>query len=411
MRILISGASVAGPVLAYWLTHYGFEVTVVERAPRLRKTGGHSVDLFRPAMEISEKMGVLPRIEKMVTGTTRMTMYRPGVARPTRVDLTKIFDATSDRHVEIMRDDLSEIYYDAARDDVEYVFGDSITSIAEDGEVTFEHAAPRRFDLVVGADGLHSNVRRLVFGAESRFTTWVGAYLAVLTLPNEGHLDGEQIGHIDPGRIAGTYGARHLDEARGVFLFRPDRQLEYHHRDVPRQKQLLREHFAGMHPDVDRLLGELDHTPAFYFDSITQLRMDTWSRGRVTLVGDAGYCPGPAVGGSTSLAVVGAYVLAGRLAEAGGDHERAFPAYERDLADVVRNSRALALTMAKTIVPRTPFGVRALLGGGRLISALPGWASRAVAKLNTKGARLYDSMPVRDYQAAQPVRGTTSPDS
>lgn len=152
MRILISGASIAGPVLAYWLTRYGFEVTVVERAPTLRKTGGHAVDLFRPAMEISAKMGVLPRIEDLATGTTRLTLYREGRPQPSRIDLTKIYAASSDRHVEIMRDDLSEVYYDAARDDVEYLFGDSITAIEPDGTVTFEHCAPRTFDVIVGAD-------------------------------------------------------------------------------------------------------------------------------------------------------------------------------------------------------------------------------------------------------------------
>jgi 2-polyprenyl-6-methoxyphenol hydroxylase-like FAD-dependent oxidoreductase len=404
MRVLVSGASVAGPVLAYWLTKHGFSVTVVERAPALRKTGGHAVDLFRPAMNISEKMGVLPRIEERATGTNRMTVYREGSRRPVRADLSKIFGATSDRHVEIMRDDLSEIYYDAARNDVEYVFGDSITAISPDGEVRFENAAPRRFDLVVGADGLHSNVRRLVFGAESRFNAFIGAYLAVLTLPNVSGLDGELLIHVGVGRTSGIYGARHLGDARALFLFRSKRELD-HHRDVPRQKELLRGAFAGMHADVDRWLDELDRTPAFYFDSIAQLHMDTWSRGRVTLVGDAGYCPGPAVGGSTSLAVVGAYVLAGELARADGDHERAFPAYERALAEHVRGSRAVALSAAKTLIPTSQLGVWALAQGARLISALPAGPSRALVRLTTKSARLHNSMTVDDYPSSPAMSG------
>ncbi|MFD1938631.1 FAD-dependent monooxygenase [Nonomuraea mangrovi] len=397
MRILVSGASIAGPVLAYWLTRHGFAVTVVERAPTLRKTGGHAVDLFRPAMNISEKMGVLPRVEERSTGTDRMTVHQEDARRPVRVDLSKIFSATSNRHVEIMRDDLSEIYYDATRDDVEYIFGDSITAISPDGEVRFENTAPRRFDLVVGADGLHSNVRRLVFGDESRFSAFTGAYLGVLTLPNVSGLDGELLMHVGVGRTAGMYGARHLDDARALFLFRSERELDYHHHDVPRQKELLRGAFDGMHPDVDRWLDELDRTSAFYFDSITQLRMDTWSRGRVTLVGDAGYCPGPAVGGSTSLAVVGAYVLAGELARAGSDHERAFPAYERAMAQHVRGSRAAALSATKTLIPASRLGVRGLARGARLISALPAGLSRAFLRLTTKSARLHDSMTVDDY--------------
>jgi 2-polyprenyl-6-methoxyphenol hydroxylase-like FAD-dependent oxidoreductase len=403
MRILVSGASITGPVLAYWLTRYGFTVTVVERAPRLRKAGGHAVDLFRPAMDISEKMGVISRIEEMKTGTDRMTVHRPGVRRPVTVDLTKVFHATSDRHVEIMRDDLSEIYYDATRDDAEYVFGDSITSISADGEVTFENGAPRRFDLVIGADGLHSNVRRLVFGEESRFSRFIGAYLAVMSAPNDRDLDGESIVHIDVGRMAGMYGARQLDDARVSFLFRSARELDYHHRDVRRQKEILREAFAGMHADVDGWLALLDDTPAFYFDSITQLRMDTWSRGRVTLAGDAGYCPGPAVGGSTSLAVLGAYVLAGELAEARGDHERAFPAYERAIMDLVQGSRRFALTAAKSLIPGSRAGLWALTQGVRLVSALPAGVSRAAAHLNSKGVRLHDSMTVKDYAATKGI--------
>ena len=392
MKVLISGASIAGPVLAYWLTRHGFHVTVVERAPALRKTGGHAIDLFRPAMEISERMGVLPRIEARATGTATLMAHRPWSSRPARIDYLKVEKTMSDRHVEIMRDDLSEIYYDAARDGVQYIFGDHIASISGDGDVLFANAAGRRFDIVIGADGLHSGVRQLVFGdVPQRF---LGGYLSVVSVPRSLAHNGEMTGYFEPDRVAMVYTADHLDDARAVFIFRPKSALDFDHRDVARQKEQLRAAFAGTSAEVDTWLDELGRTPTFYFDAITQLEMAEWSRGRVTLVGDAGYCPGPAVGGSTSLAVYGAYVLACELSRASGDHTTAFAAYERTMMPSVLGSRKLARVNAKTVVPGSRLGVMALIGVGRLISALPLSVSQSVARLNNRGVRLYDTMPL-----------------
>jgi 2-polyprenyl-6-methoxyphenol hydroxylase-like FAD-dependent oxidoreductase len=397
MRVLISGASIAGPVLGYWLTRRGFDVTVVERAPALRKTGGHAVDLFRPAMNISEQMGVIDQVQSRATGTTRLILQRTAGRRPVDVDYVKLASIMSDRHVEIMRDDLSQIYYDAGRDHIEYLFDNHITAISDDGTVEFARTPTRHFDVIVGADGLHSGVRQLVFGPDAGHTRFLGGYLAVLSVPKSFARDGEMTNFLDAKRWAGIYTADHLDDARAVFLFRPDAPLDYHHRDDARQRELLRSAFAGLNPVVDSWLAELANPGTFYFDSITQLELTSWSRGRVTLVGDAGYCPGPAVGGSTSLAVLGAYVLAGELERAGGDHVAAFAAYEKVMADPVRHSRAFARTVAKSLVPQTELGVWALVAAGRTLSALPGGLTRAIAKLNNKGIRLYDAMGYPDY--------------
>ncbi|MDR3659826.1 MAG: FAD-dependent monooxygenase [Mycobacterium sp.] len=395
MKVLISGASIAGPVLTYWLSRNGFDVTVVERAPALRKTGGHAVDLFRPAMEISERMGVLGRIEAHATGTTVLAVNRPPSTRWTRIDYLKVMAAMSDRHIEIMRDDLSQAYYDAVRDDAEFRFGDQITAVTDAGEVTFEHGAPDRYDLVVGADGLHSGVRRLAFGdqVQERF---LGGYLAVVSVPKSLARNGKMSGYLAPHRIAMIYTADHLDDARAVFMFRPRQPLDYNYRDIAGQQRQLQAAFAGLAPEVDSWLQEVDRTPTFYFDAITQLEMSTWSRGRITLVGDAGYCPGPAVGGSTSLAVYGAYVLAHALAAARGDHLAALAAYERTMAAPVAGSRAMARLNAKTIVPGSDWGARALVGVARTVSLLPGGLTQRLARLNSKGVRLYDTMPLPD---------------
>jgi 2-polyprenyl-6-methoxyphenol hydroxylase-like FAD-dependent oxidoreductase len=282
--------------------------------------------------------------------TTVLRVHRPWASEPARIDYLKLIGAVSDRHVEIMRDDLSEIYYDASLFDAEYVFGDQIAALTEDGEVSFEKSAARRFDVIVAADGLHSGVRRNVFGDDvpERF---LGGYLSVMSVPKSLAREGEMDGYFEPDRVAMVYTADHLEDARAVFLFRPARPLDYDHRDVVRQQAQLTSEFEGMSAQVDRRLHEVEHTPTYYFDAITQLELTSWSRGRVTLVGDAGYCPGPAVGGSTSLAVYGAYVLAGEIAAAGGDHTAAFANYETTMMPSVRGSRALAESTPRPSCP------------------------------------------------------------
>lgn len=401
MRILVSGASIAGPVLAYWLAHYGFDVTVVERAPTLRKTGGHAVDLFKPAMDIVDKMNLMAPIMAKKTGTEYISVYREGHPQPIVIRQGPIFTAVSQRHVEIMRDDLSEVFYDASAPNARYLFGQSIASLAQDETgvaVTFTDGTQQRFDLVIGADGLHSNVRSLEFGPEDSYMHWLGGYLAVATIPDYLQLRDRMLMSGRVNQIAGMYSSAHMDDARALFMFRPPVQLDYHYRDIEQQKVLLRNYYRDFGWEVPRLLDEVDDSDAFYMDSITQLRLDSWTTGRVALVGDAGYCPGPAVGGSTSMAVVGAYVLAGEIATHGSDYQSAFRAYEAGMRDYVLSSRKFAATVARTLIPSSRFGLWALVQSARLVGSLPDRVAGALSRLGSaNAANIHDSVRVRDY--------------
>jgi 2-polyprenyl-6-methoxyphenol hydroxylase-like FAD-dependent oxidoreductase len=287
--VLISGASVAGPTLAHWLCRSGFTPTVVERtrAPRAG-LGGHAVDLLGRSVDVAEWMGILPRVLAARTQTALISLERPG--KPSiEADVSRLVAGISDRHIEIMRGELTSILYDVTRDDVDYRFGDSIRTLHQDGdgvEVTFDHGPPRRFGLV-GADGLHSGVRRLTFGDETRFRRYLAGYFGVFTLPNYRGLHDRMVAYSAPGRTAAMYPVRQTGQARAVLLFRADEELQYDHRDLDQQRRLLRDAFAQDDWELARLRSELEHADDFYFDSISQIRMPSWCSGRVTLVGDA----------------------------------------------------------------------------------------------------------------------------
>lgn len=375
--ILISGAGIGGPTLAFWLRRHGFEQTIVERAAATRP-GGYAIDLRGSAMTVAERMGVLGEIRQAATGMGVMTYVDE--AGETVATLPP---ESMSGEVEILRGDLAGILTKATPD-VEYLYNDSITSVTEDPsgvDVTFEHAPARRFDLVVGADGLHSSLRSLAFGPEDGFRHDLGAYVAIFTTANYLGLDYTGVLHSVVGRTAGTYSARGNTEAKGAFFFNSP-QLTYDYRDVARQKDFVSSAFAGMGWAIPTLLAGMAEADDFYFDTVSQIRMPSFARGRVALVGDAGYCASVMSGMGTSLALVGAYVLAGELAAAEGDHKRAFPVYQREMRDMIDQSQALAVNNRQWFLPSTEADIEhrtRMLAESDLATAGQYSASRAVS--------------------------------
>ncbi|ROQ89016.1 2-polyprenyl-6-methoxyphenol hydroxylase-like FAD-dependent oxidoreductase [Streptomyces sp. 2132.2] len=335
--VLISGASVAGPALAYWLHRHGFSPTIIERAPQLRD-GGYAVDFRGEALDILDRMGLLQQVEALDTEMGDAAMVDAD-GRQYATLPAAIFAGD----LEVLKGDLTRMLHEATRENVEYVFGDSIAGLHQDEDgvlVTFEHGAPRRFDLVVGADGLHSRTRALAFGPEEQYVRHLGIYTAIFNLDN--YLGLQNTGHLyaAPGKAANVFTARRNTEARAAFHFAAD-HLEYDRRDPAAHKRIIADRFAGEGWEVPRLLKEMDAAQEFFFDANAQVEMDTWSAGRVVLLGDAGYCAGPTSGRGTSQALIGAYFLAGELAARGGDHTAAFAAYEELMRPYVAEHQAL----------------------------------------------------------------------
>ncbi|MFE4717681.1 FAD-dependent monooxygenase [Streptomyces sp. NPDC056728] len=402
LDVLVSGASVAGPAVALALSLHGARVTVVEKAADLRE-GGFAVD-FRGWVHrtVLTALGIHDDIHARQTRMGRQTVV--DADGTPRVDLPAELMSGD---VEIFRGDLAHILYEHSRDTVDYVFGDSIATLSEDDrgvDVTFERAAPRRFDLVVAADGLHSPTRRLVFGDESRYLRFLDHYVAGFGIPN--HLGLDRTGRLysDPGRAVcvSNYDGD-PDRAGALLVFRSE-PLDHDRNDVDRQKRILAERFAGMGWEAPRVLKALEDADDLYFDAIAQIHVDRLAKGRVVLLGDAGY--GATMGGmGTGVAIVGAYVLAGELALADGDHRTAFAAYEAQIGDFAKGCQKISGNAGPFFAPPTERKIRSRDRMYRLLSSrlMAGFFKRLTEKAAT-------ALDLKDYPAlldvpAAAVRG------
>ena len=354
-KVLISGASVAGPALAYWLHRYGFDVTVVEKASAPRG-GGYPIDVRGTALEVVERMGVLPRLRDAHIDSRKLTFLNADGSLITSVQPEAIAGGDRGRDIEVRRGDLTEALYSTVRDDVEFLFDDSIATLDdhEHGvDVSFRGGARRTFDLVIGADGLHSNTRSLLFGPEEQFHRYLGYCFAGFTMTNDFGLSHEGVLWNTPGRAAALYAVGDGKELHGFLNFaRPEPPFGAF-RDPDAQRELVASVFDGDGWEIPRLVADMRTSDDLFFDVVSQIHLPRWSSGRVALVGDAAYAPSFLTGQGSSMALVGAYMLAGELA-AQPDHAAAFTAYERETREFVRLNQGLVTAGNATLFPSTP---------------------------------------------------------
>jgi len=361
MRIAINGIGIAGPTLAYWLRRSGHDVVLIEEAPALRR-GGYVVDFWGVGYDVAERMGLIPRIRAAgyQVEEVRLVDRRGRRSGGFRADIFRRM--TGGRFTSVRRSDLSAALYAALEGEVETLFGDSVATVEERDEglrLGFDHAPPREVDLLVGADGLHSRVRRLAFGPEEQFEVRLGYRVAAADV--EGYRPRDELVYVSHG-VAGRQISRFsMREGRTLFLF--VFRDEFGPLGIPssdaERRAVLREVFAGVGWEAPEILDALEGATAIYFDRVSQIRMDRWSLGRIVLVGDAAACVSLLAGEGTGLAMAEAFVLAAELHAAGGGagYAAAFSRYEERLRPFLRRKQASAASFASSFAPKTAFGV------------------------------------------------------
>jgi 2-polyprenyl-6-methoxyphenol hydroxylase-like FAD-dependent oxidoreductase len=359
MKVVISGAGVAGPTLAWWLARSGHEVTVIEAAPRLR-TGGYIIDFWGVGYTVAERMGLLPAIHRAGYAVEEVR-FVDGRGRRAGGFGANVFRRTvGDRFVSLPRGDLAEAIYRSVEGRVATRFGASISSVNEQPNglrLRLDDGVELDCDLLVGADGLHSNVRALCFGPQERFERTLGYYVAAFEV--RGYRPREELTYISyglPGRQISRFSERD-DLTMFLFVFTADHLPDREPVDLEGRKAALREVFRGAEWEWPAIREAMDEAPELYFDRVSQIVTPCWSSGRVALIGDAAACVSLLAGEGTGLAMTEAYVLAGELARAGDDHAVAFRRYEDRLRSFVEGKQKAARQFAGSFAPRTAFGV------------------------------------------------------
>jgi 2-polyprenyl-6-methoxyphenol hydroxylase-like FAD-dependent oxidoreductase len=389
--VLISGAGIAGPGLAFWLKEAGFEPTIVERAPALQ-SGGYVIDFWGLGYDLTERMGLIAEINRIGYHIREVRIVNDAGHRVAGFGTTVFSELTSGRFVTLPRSALSRLLFGKVKDSVETIFGDEIVELEQQTacvRVALKHAGERRFDLVIGADGLHSSVRKLAFGPHSQFQKHLG--YAVAAFEASGYRPRDEDVYLmygEPGRMLGRF-TLHDDRTLFLFVFAAITDLPA---TLEAQKKLLRDLYGRGGWECTKILYELDRADELYFDSVSQIKMQNWSRGRVALVGDAAFCVSLLAGQGSALAIIAAYVLAGELGASQGHYEQAFANYEARLRSYIGDKQRGAERFAGAFAPRTRAG---LYFRNMVVKAfaIPGLARLAV------GRDIADRIELPDYQA------------
>jgi 2-polyprenyl-6-methoxyphenol hydroxylase-like FAD-dependent oxidoreductase len=370
-KVLISGASIAGPTLAFWLNRYGYAVTVVEKADTLR-SGGYPIDVRGTALDVVQRMGILSRLQDAHIDLRRLTFLDEDGSEVVSLNPHAVTGGVAGRDLEVRRGDLTDALYTAVRDDVEFLFNDSIDTLDQSGhgvDVTFRGGGRRTFDMVFGADGVHSRTRELLFGPEEQFHRHLGYCFAVFTMRNTFRLSRETVMWNTPGRAAALYAAGDNDEVHAFLNFaQPEPPFDaFSNPDA--QRNLVATVFADAGWEIPGMLAAMREADDVFFDGVSQIHMPRWFSGRVALVGDAAYAPSFLTGQGTSLALVGAYMLAGHLADQ--DHTAGFATYERNTRDFVTINQGLAGKGGAALFPTTAQELEQRNNRLRKLSAMP----------------------------------------